>query len=141
MSNPITITNNRAAGLFHAHDREGFPLPVALSLCMERGYQVDWDDFYRSAHAAGWAWPTTRRTVQEAISDAGWPQTFEDTLDQVYAEPFKHLVAKALIETVKVADTDNGPCVKIGSPDPSNKKQVCFEITYEEAEMLKRLHP
>ncbi|MFP4141485.1 MAG: hypothetical protein ACLFVH_13170 [Phycisphaerae bacterium] len=67
-------------GLFQMYDQEGFPLMMSLDQCRRFGHLVDWCDFYRSAHHAGWPFKRTRALVEEAIVDADWPQTFMQTV-------------------------------------------------------------
>ena len=40
--------------VFRLHDTHGFPAELTMLECKERGVEIDWRGFVRSAKAAGW---------------------------------------------------------------------------------------
>lgn len=77
--------------VFELHDTHGFSLTDSLWLLKQRNldepdmfFGVDWADWYRRTKKAGWPFDRVRRTVEEAVSDTEWPETFLDTVRSVF---------------------------------------------------------
>lgn len=62
--------NKVCVGLFEFHDTHGFPLELAVDVCIQHDILPGFADFISDAVRKGWKEEKARRTVRSAINES-----------------------------------------------------------------------
>ena len=71
-------------GCFRLVSEQGVPLDIVVSSLEDKGFMMDWLDFYRSAVDEGWPKERTLLRLRQAVGDVYGPEWAEEWLKRMH---------------------------------------------------------